>query len=765
MTSELFIREDLMADYRKRSTPYEFDSVLSKEVASRLSEGWELVQENQRSSRLRKLKEHSIALEDRVWTLCYRLGFTDLSGVGGFTLPSTSGAQNTAGTNQIDVVAVDSESAIAFECKSQERFSKRNDFQSELGKFRLTQERFTKFARSFRNCGTKRAIGMVMVVHNAQLSKHDLERAQEHRITILTTRDIEYYEALVKHLGVAARYQFLADIMSGREIPALRLTVPAIRTKMGKETAYSFSVSPEYLLKIGYISHRAKGKASDVDAYQRMVNRNRLKSIRTFIEEESNIFPTNIVVSLEGKVRFDARANEGNTSDDIGWLHLEPRYRSAWIIDGQHRLLAYAGSDRASTSRLSVLAFDQLSASKQAQLFVDINAKQKAVRTDLLHSLFAELHWNSDKIEDRIQAVTTKLLRSMDEQPDSPLFQRVVRVEGAKDSIRCLTVTELSKPIVHSEFFMGSARKGRVEKPGIFWADDNSAMLDRASVIVGSWLSEIRDRTKDWWELGAAPGGGLAMNDGVVSLLMVLRSVVIHLRSRGIDLYEYDDAAASAELLPYAELTGSYLASLDFEGRQRFRKGRGVQGTTNRMRRIQQAIRNDVPEFDPPGLAKFLEIEAAETNTQSKVIIDRLERMIQTSVIDGLQEIYRDSEKAWWWQGVPKSIRVQVSTRMQEDNNSRGGEEHYFNLIDYRRIVLNHWTEFQDLFGIEKKGNKDSRTSWMSFMNDIRNAVSHASSGKTVTIEELDELREIEQALRQMHTGESVMNQSMDSES
>jgi len=59
------------------------------------------------------------------------------------------------------------------------------------------------------------------------------------------------------------------------------------------------------LLKISYVSHRSKGKASDVNTYQRMISKSRLNKIRQYITEEG-IFPTNIVVNLEKKrITFD----------------------------------------------------------------------------------------------------------------------------------------------------------------------------------------------------------------------------------------------------------------------------------------------------------------------------------------------------------------------------------------------------------------------------------------------------------------------------
>jgi DNA sulfur modification protein DndB len=127
-----------------------------------------------------------------------------------------------------------------------------------------------------------------------------------------------------------------------------------------------------------------------------MIAKSRLKKIREYISEKG-IFPTNIVLNVEKRFLNFQRVKQANDEVDrdssgvLGWLDVRPAYKSAWVIDGQHRLFAYSGHPRAATSHLSVLAFEGLSPSMQASLFVDINAKQKSVKQSLLQELYSEL--------------------------------------------------------------------------------------------------------------------------------------------------------------------------------------------------------------------------------------------------------------------------------------------------------------------------------------------------------------------------------------
>jgi DNA sulfur modification protein DndB len=147
MISEIFVREDLVSQYRTRKSPLEFATFPHDQVHSMLTEGWEVYRTNKTTTRMKRSKPHGSYLEDREWTLFYRMGFTHLSGLGGANLISHSTGNNKAVSNQIDVVAVDDESAIAVECKSLETPGRRPSFQEDLGKFKLLQERFSQQIR------------------------------------------------------------------------------------------------------------------------------------------------------------------------------------------------------------------------------------------------------------------------------------------------------------------------------------------------------------------------------------------------------------------------------------------------------------------------------------------------------------------------------------------------------------------------------------------------------------------------------------------
>lgn len=372
----------------RRGKGNEFKSVRHPLVEEEIAKGWTVAKKNKTTTRLSRPKAQDKALEDRVWTLMYRMGFKFLSEQGGaFQLLDENEPEGP--DNQIDIVAIDDEVAFAIECKSSSKPRKFADFSSDLAKHVSLRDRFARAVRDQYQALAKRPSVFVFWTAAIIVTDNDRTRADSQHVEMLDESELDYYEQLVSQIGVAARFQFLADVLEGRSVPGLEITVPAIRTRIGGFTAYTFSVSPEYLLKIAFVSHRARGKASDIDAYQRMLKRARLRSIRDYISE-GGIFPTNIVVNIAEQrwINFDRGKQEGDQKATVfGWLHLRPAYRVAWIIDGQHRLFAYANHDLASKSVISVMAFVGLPASEQAHLFVDINAQQRKVKQSLLQEL------------------------------------------------------------------------------------------------------------------------------------------------------------------------------------------------------------------------------------------------------------------------------------------------------------------------------------------------------------------------------------------
>jgi DNA sulfur modification protein DndB len=748
--------DDLRSLARRKNHPSEFKSVSKSGDSSLVVEdGWQQYREGATTVRLIRPKTRSVLLEDRAWCLLYSLGFTHLSGEGGAQLVLDPKKDDGA-YNQIDVVGLDPEVAVAIECKSAEQPRKYSEFQKDLAKHALIRQRFANSVSGQFPAAHKRVSIIVMFTWDLILSDNDIQRAKNENLVLLNEKDLNYYELLASHLGQAAKYQFFADMLPGRRVHGLELRIPALQSRLGKYTCYTFSIAPEYLLKIAYVSHRAKGKATDIDTYQRMIKKSRLKKIREYIDA-NGIFPTNIVISLEGKrhVNFEPWQKTGEVAGTKhGTLILTPSYRCAWIIDGQHRLFAYSGHKNAKTSHLSVLAFEGLPASKQAQLFIDINHEQKSVKRSLLQELYAELNWDAEDDDKRVNAIVSKAVQALNEDKESPFYERILLADETRTDIRCITLESLFRTLNQPGMFVV---KQSVDY-GPLWTGENDSTLKRVIQVVNGWFRFVRDAITEWWNLGAATGGGLSMNDGVSVCMTVLRSILQYLlEKKHAKLIHLSNDELLDVLRPYGEALGQHLAGYSEEQRRDFRVGaRGNQGQTATRRKCEKALNEKFPDFEPPGLREALKAQEAQTNEQAYRLIVNLEKRLIGFILGTLKlEFGDDQTELWWYSGVPQQIRKKAAERL-EDEKGKGKKETYLDLIDLRTIVLNNWTLFQDSMGFGKSGNKEAKTEWMHKLNESRKIVMHGTKQQTVSFEQLAQLREYEKALTEKLTDQDV---------
>ncbi|NDU93161.1 MAG: DGQHR domain-containing protein [Ferrovum sp.] len=559
-------RIELTGLARQQARAYTAKTIHVADLDDAVNDGWTVQKKNKKTARLTRPKQKAVAHEDRVWTLLYRLGFAHLSAQGGAQLIRNPDDSLTLET-QIDCVAVDDEVAVAIECKTFQDAKKDSRFQEKLAKHAASKRPFALAVERNFPSDTKRLVASVLFTWDYILTEQDKKRADEQHVVLLDEEDLQYYESLVSHLGPAARYQFLADIFPGRQIPGLEVRVPALRTKVGEYTCYTFSIQPEYLLKIAFVSHRARGNATDVDAYQRMIQKSRLKKIREYITADGN-FPTNIVLNLEKSKysRFDLGKQEGTDHGaNVGWLTLTPAYKSAWVIDGQHRLFAFSGHERARKNYLNVVAFDGLPGHLQAKLFVDINHEQKSVKRSLLDELWAELHWQAEDDDKRMRAVISKAIQGLDTDKESPLYNRVLLSDVSKDARTCISLSSVLAALDKSGFYLMHRRKN-VTDYGPLWAGTNDDTMRRTIKILNSWFREISSRATEWWNLGSGEGGGLAMNEGVTICINILRSVFEHLE-KNHKLHELDDDELAKHISPYGVALGDYFAAMSLEER------------------------------------------------------------------------------------------------------------------------------------------------------------------------------------------------------
>ena len=731
----------IKTELRKRKQKDVYQSVtgstknlIAKKVKLEEADGWRTVRKNLKSTRMAKAKPADEQLEDEVWRILAQMGFDEMSKGRQFKINVEDGLPR----RQIDVFAKDDETVVIVECTRRDVPGKRSMVQL-IEKIQAMREGLHESIRRAYGRQPKLKVQPVIATRYIAWRDVDLDRCARAKIGVLTDSELDYYLELVKHLKQAARYQFLGHVFGGQKIDGLAKQVVATRGKMGGDTFYTFLIRPDELLKIAYVGHKASREIENLATYQRMLQPHRLRKIATYINDGGK-FPTNIVVNLKTAkgtgLRFDSREARGDEA--WGTLHLPPNYASAWIIDGQHRLYGYvyardAGGFKQDSTALPVLAYENLPAEKEMNLFIDINSKQVKVRTALLGELYADLHWRSSNPGEALQALHSRIASRLNSMKDSPLHERMIVTGKRKTSHRCLTLPSIQAGLRVANLLATSSRGAVLPGPlSTAKADDYEANLTKALSVLSDCLGMFSTELKNHWQLGDAPGGYLCTNIGIRAMFHVIKDIADRIRQMtGTDLCLFDADETSAEIKPYLQVLLDFFRDAPDHEVQAFRGyGSSLAAVRRQAYGLEAHIKEKIPGFNPPGLQKYLTSRDEEGTSDATAKVRKIQQRLFDYVMETLKSHHGLHNRAWWTEGIPRAIQKDCLVRWH-DKGRKGEEESQLYLINYISICHHNWNLFKEVISLDarNKDNKNANTKWIKRLNDIRNITAHPERG------------------------------------
>jgi DNA phosphorothioation-associated DGQHR protein 1 len=234
---------------------------------------------------------------------------------------------------------------------------------------------------------------------------------------------------------------------------------------------FAASIPANILLQVAFsdvmqASINADGIGYTVTATQRTKRDERLKQIAAYIDREDSGFPNSIILAAnyreDGRIEQGATEDENEEPDDQGsddeerpdrrWLvkpddcggytlTIPTADKLAAVIDGQHRLFAFAKSERADRLNMNLLCavFLDLPKPYQAQLFATINSTQKPVDKSLTYELFGynvedeePAFWSPDKL-------AVFFARKLATEDASPLRGKVIVAPQLDETLKAIT--------------------------------------------------------------------------------------------------------------------------------------------------------------------------------------------------------------------------------------------------------------------------------------------------------------------------------------
>lgn len=733
--------EEISSRRKKRSKPQIIQKVNAGEEKEWTGLGYvaDVSKSNRRTSYMVYDKRQDELFEDKVWICFSKLDFKYMNSNNNFRIKHTSNPD--IDPQQIDVFVADDDVAIVIECKSAKVFDKKTSFQDTLLSISAQKEYITKEIRDHFS-KPQLSVGFVFVTNNYLINDTDKNVARDKNIIMLNQDDIEYYNSLIRNIGEAAKYHVLADIFEKRSIESMHIEVPAIRGTYDNYTMYTFLIAPAQLLPISFVAHRAKNSKATNTTYQRMIKKSRIDNIRNYIVKERGFFPNSIIVNIDSDSMTFTEEIKQSECVSSGRLVLPNQYKTAWIIDGQHRLFSYCGTNEASTSFIPVVAFEQLSYKKQSEIFIDINSKQNKVDKNLLLEINSESHWDSDKPEEWLDALISKCILKMSRDQLNPLYMRLkstTEETGGDLTITSLT-SALTKTALFGQIISGNLQYGFLSSTK---EDVRENTLNRGFAVLTGYFQILSTIAETHWKKkGGKEKGYLCTNNGITALIIVLRDILRFIDTDGDKLVNVSEKDIVERIKPYAIVIANFFKEHDGEKEiDVFRNQLGAHGQQQSAMDMEVIINETYPEFTSSDLERHKERTKKQWEDRTKAAFPQLRNQVVDTLILALKQQYGDSTSGWWKKGVPEEVRIEIGKLRESDEEERD-YEFYIQLKHVKQIVGNKdWNLFKKYFGFQSLGRK--REEQIAWLDDLERVEKLITGNGRITQDEYDRIEEI----------------------
>jgi DGQHR domain-containing protein len=723
----------------RRRKPFDEKSVPAETIPDHEAEGWQVDRKLKRVTKVKREKEIDERLENRFWMLLFKLGYPEISDGRNFTvLIERRGAEPLR--KQIDVFGKDDETVVVAECKASAKLTKRT-LQKDIEEFANLKGPISNAVRKHYGSDVKLKIIWLFVTENIIWSAPDKQRALGENIRVITERELRYYAQVAEHLGKAARYQFLAEFLKDQEIPELGgKTVPAIKGKLGGKTFYCFVTTPRDLLKISFVNHRSLNDPEGAPTYQRLVSRSRLRDIGEFIKA-GGYFPNNLLINFSRPVSFDKIVRDENAGVTFGQLYLPDRYRSAWIIDGQHRLYGFSPiDDKYLDQNVIVVAFEMLPKTEEASLFVTINHEQKSVPKHLLDDLEGELKWGSAIPSERIGAISARLINCLNADVGEPFYNRITQQGMPSTNKTCLTIPALKEALRRSGLLGRALLNNSNYDLGAFCGRTDGESLDRARSAMNEYFGLIRDANLTEWENGR--DGYLCTNVAIQAYIMLLGSLVKYWEANtASDAREMAVEDMMMEIEEYLKPLAEFLKSSNAaQIKAAFQVPFGSGGPPEYYYRLCKMIKAEYSDFQPEGLEEWEEEQSEERIQDADVKLKTIVSEMRKYIFDVFRVVH--GEKFYWDRGVTdNAVKAEAYRRSLEyDVEERLPLETYLEVVEMKKIVENrqNWNYFKPAFSIPEPGEKGvaKNLKWMVRINELRRIPAHPARERHYKVED-----------------------------
>lgn len=256
-----------------------------------------------------------------------------------------------------------------------------------------------------------------------------------------------------------------------------KIKTKSIKTKFGDLTVYTQSMKIKDVVNIFYVAVR--GKDEEEGAVQRVLNRQRIASIKKYVLEGNNFYSTFILNWTDSKLKPEFKDNE---------ITIPIVNYSAQAIDGQHRLVglqeALKENEIIGEKEILVTLSLNLKTKEAARIFININSEQKPVPKSLIYDLFGEIESDTNHSINRATDIADELNQNI----ESPFYSSI-KYPGQPKGVG---LVDLSTVV--------SSLKKHLEPDGVFASHKLTNLQNQKAVILNYFtaLKFYYDREEIW---------------------------------------------------------------------------------------------------------------------------------------------------------------------------------------------------------------------------------------------------------------------------
>lgn len=269
-------------------------------------------------------------------------------------------------------------------------------------------------------------------------------------LTFIQPQTLDYFNWMTKSIHRSARFEIFRFLkLSIRDIGLVssssntaEIVAPIIYPKeitghKDNVRVVSFMMSAEDLLNTCYVMRKDNWEHS-IWLYQRLIDQNKIKSIRSFIEKNGEAFYNNIIVALPENIKFHDAFDKEIQLDSISDFEsnckviMPKEHNSICVIDGQHRIFAHyeSGTDSKQEREISRLR-KQLHLLVTGLVFPKEMSKEK--RVQIQSKIFSDINSNAKPVDPNVLLRINRIINPIESES---LAQLVIEKLNEQDPFK-----------------------------------------------------------------------------------------------------------------------------------------------------------------------------------------------------------------------------------------------------------------------------------------------------------------------------------------